>query len=134
MLKVTVSGLPARLRNTPELRDLLINQIPEAIKACDHVPGVRLDAGEIYCFAPADLLDEGLGEEILVDVIGGNPSITRWLGNLSLAVTVCVARFAERHVPECKRVATWAPRFAYGEEGFHCQSLNGCSTASPQVD
>lgn len=124
MLKVTVSGIPTRLRNTEALRALLIIRIPEAIKACDNVPGFAINAGEVYCFAPADLLDDGLGDEIMVEVLGGNPSVTRWLGNLARAVAVCVAAFAQEHVPECKTVACWAPRHTYGEEGFLSLSLN----------
>ena len=55
MPRILVTGLPNSLQGTPELRRLLLDQIPLAV---EQSPGFLITRGDVSVHAPPDMVDD----------------------------------------------------------------------------
>jgi hypothetical protein len=115
---LNIYGIPAELQNDHRLREFLLVKLP---KAASSVPEMEITPELVTTFAPGDLLDEGLGNEIIVTALGlfGPPKrpkrTDQVLDRFAKAVRDCAVEFAQAHVPQCEMV-----------EVFDAKNPNGC--------
>lgn len=91
---VTIHGVPPQLANTPVLRTLVLESIPNALA---NIKELGLVASQVTVFVPGDLLSEGLGEELIVTVDGlfVRPERTDTVRyNLAKVLAGCLTLFA----------------------------------------
>jgi hypothetical protein len=116
-----VYGLP---KNVSDL-DKLTNELRESVVA---YPQFKLTAQQVTVFYPADCLDEGLGEEVIVFVEGlfKKPERTRevrqqWADSLRDLIIL----FAKHHLPQCQLVEVLVRSFDPDGEAFASQQMKG---------
>lgn len=98
---LTVYGIPAELQNSLALRALLLEKLPEAASS---VPEMEISPDLVTAFAPGDLLDKGLGNEVIVTILGlfsrtkRTAEVLEWFAQ---AIRDCVVEFAQANVDNC---------------------------------
>jgi hypothetical protein len=101
---LNVLGIPAELQNDPALAEFLLAKLPEAAAS---VPEMEITPGLVTAFAPGDLLDMDLSNEIIVIILGlfGPPKKPKRtpdvLERFAQALCDCVVEFAQKHVSQC---------------------------------
>lgn len=114
---LTVLGIPTDLRNTDELKHLALVRLPEAASS---VPEMKITPDLVTVYVPGDLIDKGLGDEIIVFIEGlfmreeRTPEARQGLAN---AVRDCVVEWAQEHVLNCKTIEV-IPRSQRPDDGF----------------
>ncbi len=117
---VIVHGMPD---NTPGLEDL-IGRIQSGIAS---IPELELQASEISVFFPRDLVQLGLGEEVIVSIerLFEKPERTLKIRQrLALSVASVIEDFALAHLPQCKLVEIFVNTFNPETEGFSIARKN----------
>jgi hypothetical protein len=107
-----VYGIPSELRDSEELRKFIMLELPEAAAS---VPEMGITNKLVSVFAPGDLLNYGLGNEIVVMVQGlfsrtKRPGRTAGvLQRFAEAICDCTVKFALANVPNCEMVEVFDP-------------------------
>ncbi len=102
---------------TPDLEGL-IGQIQSEIAS---IPELELEASQVSVFFPRDLVQLGLGEEVIVSIQGlfekpgRTPEIRQ---HLALSVASVIENFAWKYLPQCKLVEVSVNTFNPQTGGF----------------
>lgn len=101
---VIVYGVPHRLQNTTALSNFAHRDLPLAAAS---VPGMELSPELVTVLVPGDLVQRGLGTEIIVHVVGvfvREARTARVRREFAQALRDCVVKFAQENVPICEMV------------------------------
>ncbi len=127
---LTIYGMPPDLKDSSALTHLVLEELPRAVAAVEEL-GVK--PGQVTAFVPSDLVNEALGEEIIVFIEGlwmrkeRTPEVRQRLAD---AVLDCMRRFAEEHVFRCEMIEV-IPRSQRPEDGFADWRKEPVTTATP---
>jgi len=107
-------SVPANLvneaRKWQEALEGLIESVQQAVASVE-VLGITPD--KVTVLMPLDLVKKGLGEELIVEILGlyGNPERKpAVIKQLASAVADAVEHFAKEHLPKCRLVEVLQPR------------------------
>jgi len=88
----------------------LIESVQQAVASVE-ILGITPD--KVTVLMPHDLVKKGLGEELIVEILGlyGNPERKpAVIKQLAAVVADAVERFAKEHLPQCRLVEVLQPR------------------------
>lgn len=111
---ITVNGVPPDTKNLETLWNNLRHEI-------SRINALELSKDQITVFFPADLLAEGLGEEIIVFVNGLFPKPKRTFEVLRLMaqnIAFVIERFAKEHWPQCQLIEVFVIPFNPTKQPF----------------
>lgn len=102
---IVVYGLPSA-PNLRELQDKLITAITE-------IRDLNIPTSQIFTFFPADLISEGLGEELIASVDGVDNLLPKTSGDIIVidklvkTITAILSEYAKNNLPQCNFVKTF---------------------------
>jgi hypothetical protein len=121
---ITVSGIPRGCASDHQLT-LLIEAIQ---RAASGVKQLKIHSDAVTVFLPSDLVQAGLGEEIIVHVTGLLPKrerTARVKEDLLAAICGVLAAFARQHLPACKLIEVFLLPYER-EVHVDLKSSSGC--------
>lgn len=103
MIKIKIFGLPSDCRGAAED---LITSLREVVSKVEGLPG---ESGQnCFVFFPSDLVQAGLGEELIVEVKIVHDSALRMLSpdldKFQKVVSCHMVTFAKKNIPQCNLV------------------------------
>jgi hypothetical protein len=111
---LTVKGMPR------DVEQGLLKELVNQLRMTVCVP-LRLEPFDVSVFIPADLLCEGLGEELVCFVEGifeWSERTTAVRDNTARAALEILRLFAWRFLPQCEKVEVICTRFNQNVDGF----------------
>ena len=100
---ITIQGIPRDACSDAQLIQLI-----EAIQgAASGIGALKITREDVTVFMPADLVRQGLGEELIIQVTGLVPKRERTAKvkeRLLMAIRAELAEFAEQHIHACKKI------------------------------
>jgi len=91
-------------------------------------PHFRICSSEVSVFFPVDLVNRGLGEELICIVEGLSSKPERTITvrrELAFSLASELARFAGSHLPQCNKVEVIVTRFDQDADGFATFKIHG---------
>ena len=115
---ILLLGIPAGLEDSEGLKGLILEKLPQAVAG---IVELGLETKQVVTFAPRDLLQEGLGNEIIafIDGLYTLPERTQEV-KMHLAQAVCQAliEFKDWCLPECTMIEVFTRSLDTSSEGF----------------
>lgn len=115
---ITILGLPDTLADSEALKKLIRTDLPEAVAG---IPVLGLLPKHVSAFAPRDLLQEGLGTEIIahIDDLLERPGRTVGVKNAVAGIVKRVLQnFAREHLPQCALIEVSTQSLDTQQEGL----------------
>ena len=114
---ITLYGLPSRLAETPELEELVMTTLPNAVAS---IKELGIAADQVTTFVPRDMLSKGLGNEVIAFIEGlfqkeeRTPEVKQRLAD---TVKDALTAFCRNHIRECGLIEV-IPRSQRPNDGF----------------
>lgn len=113
---VVIYGMPPTQERTARytaLKEVVQKSMPDAVKSIECI-GDR--EGDVFTFTPADVLEAGLGEELIAFIETSSTIEDQMVRfNLAEAVRDVLVGFAIENLPKCKLVKTQLRVRAYND-------------------
>ena len=118
MPRILVTGLPNALQGTPELRDLLLNEIPLVV---EQAPGFAITRDDVSVHAPPDMVDDRRVRIVTFNVEGllRKPERTTPMHEqLCNAIADLLVAFLQRQHVAYDSLVGWCLRIDRDEDAF----------------
>lgn len=118
MPRILVTGLPNALRDTRELRDLLLDEIPLAV---EQSPGFAISRDDVSVHAPPDMVDDRPARIVTFNVEGllRKPERTTAMHQqLCNAIADVLVAYLQRQGVRYDKLVGWCLRIDREEDAF----------------
>lgn len=117
---LTIYGMPSEIALGPSATEVILECLMARLQDAA-ARELNLRSSEVSVFLPADLVQTGLGEE-LVCIVGGLFNKPEWTSEvrekLAVAVVLVLGDFARRYLSQCGKVEAIVNPFNQDTDGF----------------